>query len=333
MRILSPSVSRAVLPVLLVALGAGGARGQTVASQPKGGFTASLTGLQTSVGGNGLRFLTATVHFENRGEKPLILACDASKIVATDDQGNRYGGATVRGMGTQSGSTVDTKFVLAPGAGADAQFELRTKLSPRTVRGVTFSLDATVREVSLLPSGQVRLGAEHTLGFDHLKPDGVAPDAQRAAVPPGALDAGPFTASIVRSRMSRAGNRRWMIQEMTVRLTNTSAKPLTLAYESGSSYGIDDQGNRFGYGVAGTHDTSFSGIGLATSSTIDPQFTLAPGETKEVHLSVRRAPGREDAGTRMTYYVNLLGVETLPSGQLRVTRQYSLAFPGLDCKV
>jgi hypothetical protein len=319
-----------VFPVLLAVATA---HGQTVESQPKGGFVASLTGLQTSVGNNGLRFLTATIHFKNRSDKPIILVCEPSKVSASDDQGNRYAGATVRGLGTVAGSSVDTKFVLAPGAGADALFELRTRLSAQTVRGVTFSLDAPVREVVPLPSGQVRLGTEHALEFANLKPDGLTPDPQRVATPEGMVDAGEFTAKIVRSAKSRAGNRQWMILDMTVRLTNTSDKPLTLAYEQTSSYGIDDQGNRFGYGVAGTHDTSTSGIGLASSSTIDPQLTLAPGESKEVHLSVRRAPGREDAGTRLTYYVALVGVETLPSGQLRTTRQYSLAFPGLDCKM
>ncbi|RYG27012.1 hypothetical protein EON82_01045 [bacterium] len=286
-------------------------------------FSATVTSFDTSAGANGLRFVTATIHVQNKTKAPLTLACDASKIVANDDQGNRYGGAVIRGVGLINGSNVDPKFVLPAGGGGDMHIEMRARLASNVVRGVTFDLSLVLRDVSPLAGGQLKLGAERMVQFAGLRNGfgGGDPIGDRV------VDAGPFTAQITRSVTGAAG--RWKTLDLTLRLKNTSDKPLILAYESTSSYGIDDQGIRFGYGVAGTHDTSFSGIGLATGRNADPQFTLAPGESKDVRFTVMRPNSREVAGTKLTYYVALQQLEVLPSDQIRTVRQFSLTFPGV----
>lgn len=303
---------------LFVGLAAAGSALAQAPVSDKATFQATVTSFQTSVGGNGLRFVTAVVHFHNKTKKPLILACDLGKAKATDDQGNVYGGAMVRGIGKVSGNNVDAKFVLGPEGDSDILVEMRTRLDRTTIFGMTYDMDLGVREIIPLEGNQLRLGQEHALEFTGLK-NGLAGEG------PHMVNATRFTAEITRSKTGRSG--RWLVVDFTMKIKNTSDKPLILAYETTSSYGIDDQGNRFGYGVAGTHDGSFSGIGGVTSSNADPQFTLEPGETKEVHFSVRRSPEREVAGTKLGYYVSLQELEILPSQQIREVRQYSLAFP------
>lgn len=294
----------------------------TTARQENTAYSAEVTSFHTSAGANGIHFATATVHLVNKTKKPLILACNASKVRATDDQKNQYAGAMVRGLGAISGSNVDTKFVLPPGGGGDTLLELRCRIAPTTIRGVTFDLNLATCQIEPLEGQQFRLGVEHALEFTGLK-NGLA---QRSEGKP-TVDAGPFTATILRSKMARAG--RWLTQEMTINLRNTSEKPLILAYEYGSSFGLDDQGNRFGYGTA---DQSTTGIGVVSGTKADPQFVLAPGEAREVRFTALRAPGREIAGTELTFYTALQALEILPSSQIRSTRQYSLTFTGLPLK-
>ena len=281
-------------------------------------YTAAVTSFHTSQGANAIHFATATLHLVNNTKRPLILGCDASKITVTDDQKIQYSGALVRGMGTVAGTTVDPKFVLPPGGSGDALIEVRARIAPTAIRGTMFALDLATREIESLPGNQFRLGAERAWEFTQLK-NGAAPASDGKP----SVDAGPFTASVLRSKVARAG--RWLSLEMTMRLKNTSDKPLTLAYESG--FGVDDQGNRFSYAPG---DRGTSGIGVVSGTKADPQFVLAPGEAKEVRFTAARAPGREVAGTSLIYYVALQSLEVLPSNQIRSTRQFTLTFPGLS---
>jgi len=101
-------------------------------------------------------------------------------------------------------------------------------------------------------------------------------------------------------------------------------------YHRVSNFTFDDQGNRYAFGTAGTYDTSVKGIGIVSGQKADPQFTLAPGESRDVQFTVLRRVGREVAGTKLTYYVALVQLEILPSNQIRSVRQYSLTFPRMS---
>lgn len=286
--------------------------------------SARVTSVETNLGGNGWHYLTTTVHLQNLTKQPLILGVEPGKVTSTDDKGNTYAMVMVRGIGQITGSKVDTKFALPAQGGGDALFQMRWRGERNTIFGTVFDLKLPLRVIAALDAGQFKLGMEHLLTFTGLKAGYVATSK---TLPANTVDAGPFTVQITRITPSIAGNRRTQSVTLAARIKNTSDKPIILAYEATSSFGIDDQGNPFAYGTAGTHDNSTSGIGIVTSTAADTQFELAPGESRDVQFTVIRRLGREIAGTQLTYYVALVQLEVLPSKQVRTVRQYSLTFP------
>jgi len=292
-------------------------RAQTT-KQEKTSFTASVTSFQSSVWSNGRRYITATIHFQNKTKLPIILGFNRKTFSASDDQGNHYGITTIRGIGQISDSNVDPKFVLAPESGGDMLIEAVWGASDRDIFGTTFEMSLAVRPLKKLEGNQYQFGPETVLEFTGLK-------SGYLDVPERAVNAGPFTAEITRSKFGRSG--RWNTVEMTMRIKNTSDKDIILAYEAGSSFAVDDQGNRYGYGVAGSSDKGTSGIGLASDGKADPQFVLAPGESKDARFTVIRGDSKDVLGTELVYYVALEELEILPSKQIREIRQFSLTFP------
>jgi hypothetical protein len=289
--------------------------------------SAKVTSVETNLGGNGWHYLTTTVHLQNLTRQPLILGVESGKVTSTDDRGNTYGVLSVRGIGQIAGAKVDTKFVLPAEGGGDALFQMRWRGDRNAVFGTVFDLKLPLRVIVPLEAGQFKLGMEHLLTFTGLKAGYVATLKTVPALPANTVNAGPFTVQITRLTPSIAGNRRTQSVTLVARIKNTSDKPLILAYEGSSSFGVDDQGNAFAFGTAGTHDTSVSGIGMVAGSSADPQFELGPGEARDVQFTVWRRLGREVAGTQLTYYVALVQLEVLPSKQVRTVRQYSLTFP------
>jgi hypothetical protein len=274
--------------------------------------------VETSPGGNGWHYLTMTVHLHNPGKKPVILGVEPSKVTSTDDRGNTYGVIDVRGLGDVAGARVDPKFVLPAEDGADALFELRWRGA--AVFGTVFDLKLPLRVIVPLEAGQYKLGTEHLLTFTGLKAGHIAAPKEADSLPKNTVDAGPFTVEITRMTPSIAGNRKSQSAVLQARIKNTSDKPIVLANEGASSFGIDDQGNRFAF-------YSVSGIGTATTIKADPQFVLAPGESREVQFTIWRRLAREVAGTQLTAYLALAQLEILPASQIRTVRQYTLTFP------
>lgn len=132
-------------------------------------FAAMITDFRTS-DVNGLKVIDTTVHFVSKTNRPLILGYADGSGMAIDDQGNRYaingyaGTNAVRGIGKVVGNQIDAKFVLQPGQGGDALFELIWRPSGGAV-GQTFEFDFTVREANALEGGQFTLGGEFPLRF------------------------------------------------------------------------------------------------------------------------------------------------------------------------
>ena len=281
-------------------------------------ISATVTSVETSPGANGWHYLTETMHLHNLTKKPLILGVEPGKVSSTDDRGNTYGVIEVRGLGEIAGARGDPKFVLPAEDGADALFEMRWRGT--AVFGTVFDLKLPVRVIVPLEAGQLKLGAEHLLTFTGLKAGHVATPKEAESLPKNTVDAGPFNVEITRMTPSLAGNRRSQSAVLQARIKNTSDKPIILAHDGTSSFGIDDQGNRFAfYGV--------SGIGTATTLKADPQFVLAPGEARDVQVTIWRRLAREVAGTQLTAYLALAQLEVLPANQIRTVRQYSLTFP------
>jgi hypothetical protein len=249
---------------------------------------------------------------------------------------------------------VDTKFVLQPGERSDARIEYAWEPG-RTIFGLSYEMELTVREIDLLAGNQVRLGKEHALRFSGLS-DGMrgrGPVAGASAAAPGTVaasptaapadaqdfcgttphcySAGPFTAQVTNMTDSVVGNKRDHVMRLNIRFKNVTNQPIVLGYVATTSLLIDNQGTRFYWGTAGTHDTSAQGIGIVEGTRADPQFVLRPGESRNAVFQLLRDRGaaRTPLGSLYGYNVSIAQIEVLPGNQLRTVREYSLDFQNL----
>ncbi len=325
-------------------------------------FTAKVADFRNSTQGR-TRIVTTTVRFENRTTRPLTLAYVQNSGIVTDDQGNRYvvyGNNSVRGIGLVRNNTFDPKFTLRPGESGDARFEFVWSPGRNDIFGTKFEVELSVREIEPLAGNQFRLGREHALHFRGFgdatiaaaagetssaavqQPGGAmaaAPAAAAATMPaadpcgatPHCYGAGAFTAEVARVSGSRGANNTGdHMLRIVLRIRNVSDGPIVLGYQSNSGLAIDNYGNRYNWGRAGTHDQSASGIGTVTSRAADPQFALSPGESRDATFELRRyGTGRNAIGSAFNYSLALVQLEVLPGSQVRSVREYSLTFDDL----
>lgn len=131
----------------------------------------------------------------------------------------------------------------------------------------------------------------------------------------------------------KPGGRHHVIK-LNVKFRNVSDQPIILAYQSGTSGAIDNLGNRYFWGRAGTHDTSAQGIGYVTGRSADAQFVLNPGEIRAATFRlIRFEAGKNQIGTAFNYDVVIQQLEPLPSQQVRKLRDYSLNFANLSANM
>lgn len=320
-------------------------------------FSAAVTDFRTSTVDRGTRLLTATVRITNRMAQPLILGYVTGSGVSIDDRGNRYvvyGSAAVRGIGEITSNNFDPKFALRPGESSDARFEFTFQPASRDqIIGTAYDLDLTFRQIDPLAGNQFRLGREHSLhfrGFGRAGPmaaGGVQtapapamtppPGVGQGAVPmegdqcagrPRCYGAGTFVAEV--TSLSAGIEGRHHVLRSTIRIRNMSSQPVILGYKGSSSGATDNLGNRYYCCRPGTHDVSSAGIGLVEGAKADPQFLLAPGESREARFSIVRFDGaRLEHGTSFSEDVSFVLLEPLPSGQIRVGREFAVSFRDL----
>lgn len=338
---------------LLMALGqaiGGGspAAADTPVRANESSFIATVTAFRTSAN-DSTKFVTAIVRFQNKTKKPLILGYVRDSATATDDQGNKYspyGENTMRGIGIITPSDLDPKFVLQPGEAADARFDVGWRRpGQNVVYGTSYTFDLTVRELAHLNATQYRQGTEHVLQFLNLKDK--APTASDSAYTgPGApsapiggdgnskpnfYSAGPFTAEVTHLEATNPARARNQVITVTVNFTNVSDKPIILGYTARTSDIIDNLGNHYAWGTAGSSDRSASGIGTVASTSAGADFALAPGESRNAKLTLfRRLGGGSEIGTSFDYGLAVEMLEILPSGQVHSKRQYNLNFTNLS---
>lgn len=304
----------------------------------------------------GTRYVTVTLEFQNKLARPMILGYVGGSGLVIDDQGNRYqlsgGDRGTTGIGQINAGTFDPKFVLQPGESGNARFEFVWG-AQNQIFGTSYEIALAVREILPVAGNQFRLGAEHALRFDNLRP-ATAVAAVPADVPPTApapanaatdqapvapvstedacagstmcSDAGPFVAHVMRFTPSRAGG--WAMAKFDMRITNRSAKPLILAHKLGTSISIDDVGNR--WNRASGKVESVKGIGIVTGSSADPQFVVAPGKSRDLSFeTLLGLYANTVIGTVHSFDVTLAQLEILPSRQIREVREYALSYTGL----
>jgi hypothetical protein len=273
-------------------------------------------------------------------------------------------GPSVRAIGIINGSKVDPKFTLQPGESSDARFELGWRAASGRIFGTSYTFEFTVREINQASASQYRLGDEYALRFPSLSSDGnglgaatpvvgaiaaaaPASGAVPAATPAAAAsiqaanaasnacagvtrcyDAGLFSAVVTSATGSKAGSSH--VIDMTIRFRNPTSQPVILAYTQSSSAMIDNLGNRYYWGRAGTHDNSVQGIGMVAGSRADPQFVLRPGESRDAKFTViRYNAGNNAIGTSFNYDVSIEQLQVLASQQIQVARQYAVHFDNL----
>jgi len=329
-----------------------------------GSFSATVNDFRTSSAGR-LKVLTLNLRITSKVHEPLTLGIVQGSGLAIDDQGNRYvidNVNSVHGMGViTSSSAVDTKFTLEPGESGDARIEMVLGMDHNIVYGTSFTVNMTLRELVSLGATQLRLGREHEIRFTQLvkglgpspaavatasnsvassasvgsasrsETANVAPMPDACAGSQRCYSSGPFIANISQISASSVGNFRDHVLRFEMKFRNLSDRPIILAYASGTSTAMDNLGNTYSWGHAGSHDVSAQGIGITTGSSADPRFILQPGETLNATFQVvRYRPGSAPLGTSFTYSVTIQQLEILPSQQIRTLREYSMNFPGLS---
>lgn len=320
-------------------------------------FTATVTDFRTSTVER-RKIITATIRFQNRLNRPLILGYVDGSGVATDDQGNRYalyGEASVRAMGIITRNGLDPKFVLEPGQWSDARFELAWSPTRHDIFGLSFVLEMAVREITPLQGRQYRLGLEHALRFEGLGDQAASPAARPAPAPaqtaaaaaaapatpmedacagkPRCNHPGPFVAEIQSINASHAGTYNDHVLRIIVRFRNLTSEPLVLGYTAKSSKVIDNYGNQYYWGRAGTYDTSVTGMGVVQANQANADFVLRPGESRNATFQlIRYRPGKTPIGTGFTWDLAIEQLEVLASNQVRSARQYSLNFQDLTAR-
>jgi hypothetical protein len=327
---------------------AGQARCTEVAS-----FTAAVTDFRTSVRDR-YKVITATIRFQNKLNRPLILGFVEGSGVAKDDQGNRYqlyGDGAVRAMGIINRQGLDPKFVLEPGQASDARFELTWQARRSDIIGLSFVLELAVREITPIQGRQYRLGVEHALRIEGLGDQMAAPAAPAAAPAPTAAAAaipqedlcagkqrcahpGPFVAEVLNISGALTGSypTQRHVLRLNVRFRNVTDQPLILGYSSGTSKIIDDLGNEYYWGSANTYDKSVTGMGVVQAREANPEFVLQPGESRNATFQLFRSIGRSQVGSGFTWDFAVETLEVLPSKQVRSLRQYSMNIQDLTAR-
>ncbi len=157
-----------------------------------------------------------------------------------------------------------------------------------------------------------------------------APNLDPCAGSPHCYAAGTFVAEIMRVTPSNMDSRtRHHTLMLNIRFRNVSDAPIILAYRASSSAGMDDFGNPYTWGTAGTHDTSVKGIGIVDSRSADTQFVLQPGQSRNATFNLVRYNAKPPYGSTFSYDVVIDELELLAGQQVRSLRQNSLSFTSL----
>lgn len=363
-------VSIMLLMALGALHGPGGARAADACAgvpmcRDLGAFTATATAVNvtrqdTVTAYQGVR---TTVRFTNVSDRALVLGYRDKSSAVSDDQGHAYRWASkAQGIGIVGRGVADPQFRLAPGESREAVFEGVLQYSlRREVAGRVFTHAFGIVQLAVPNGQQVREVREHAVSFDGLTassgyqappggalarpghapptapaadPSGVPSAAPSPHVAPAGGDcppgwcqrAGPIVARVVHVDVTRSGNvTAYQGVRTRIRFTNASDRPLVLAYRHGSAATSDETGQAYRWSFKAT------GIGVVDRGTADPQFRLAPGESREasfeavLQYSVRRSqPGRV-----FTQNLTVALLDVVGPTQVRSAQELSLGFSNL----
>lgn len=280
-----------------------------------------------------------TVRFTNIGREPLILGYRDRSSSVTDNHGLAYRWSSkAYGIGVVGRGSADTQFQLSPGQSREASFEGVLQYSlRRQVAGNMFSHDITVVQLELLGGRQVREARDHALSFSGLTASAGYGAAARSATPAppaaaecagaGACQAtGPLVASVVRVNVTRSGNvTAYQTVRTTVSFRNVSTEPLILGYRQGSGAVSDNAGQAYRW------SSKAYGIGVVNGSAADPQFRLAPGESREAAFesTLQYNVRRSQPGNVFSHDLTVAQLAIVGPSQVRTLHEYALSFSNL----
>jgi hypothetical protein len=309
-------------------------------------FSATLTDFRSVRGSSNNRPLSATIRFRNRSDQPLILGYVDGSASVLDDQGNPYrmqsARVGLRGLGVITRQQFDPKFRLAPGEIADAKIDVNAFIGG--IVGTVYDFEFAVREIESVPGNQFRLGRETLIRYAGLRsglpgrnvtPVAVpaATGAGNGAAPPPGIDPcqgiaqcvanGPLMARVERLQAEAVqGNNQGVIVRIAFR--NLADVPMILNYKQSTGSMLDEHGQR--YIVDSRRATDVQGMPVSTPSRASSQFTLAPGQSRSATFRYTRFVGRTPVGSSYAPELAVEQYELLPSNQLRLVREYALAF-------
>ena len=133
-------------------------------------------------------------------------------------------------------------------------------------------------------------------------------------------DAGSFTVTMTQSAAAASG--KTQLARIGLRVQNKTAQPVVLAYKSGTNAAVDEQGNRYSWGRAGTQDASAQGIGMLDGARIDPRFQVGASGTRDFQMTLTRSDaGTRPAGKSFTIDTVLVELKAAPGGQWQKVRE------------
>lgn len=132
-----------------------------------------------------------------------------------------------------------------------------------------------------------------------------------------------FVATVTNVRTSTQGHNR--VLSTTVRFENKTAQPLTIGYVRESGVALDELGNR--YVVPGVNGVR--AIGEIAGTSIDPKFTLQPGEASDARFELVWDPGKTAAGKLFELDLAVREIAAAAGDQLKLGQEHALHFAGL----
>jgi hypothetical protein len=363
------AAARIALLLLAAALGASvQAAPDPCAGMPQcqnlGPFTATVTKVnvtrQDSV--TAYQGVKTTVRFTNIGRQPLVLGYRDKTSAVTDDKGLAYRWSSkATGIGLVSRGVADPQFQLASGESREASFEGVLQYSMRRqVAGNVFQHDFTIVELAQVGPRQIRELRDHAVSFSQLSatsgfagggarpaggvavampataPAPAGPVAQ-APAPPQAREGcagavtcqvqGPLQASVVRVNVTDSGGvTAYHTVRTTVRFQNLGAQPLFIGYRNKSGAVSDNKGLAYRWG------SKAYGIGLVDANVADPQFRLAPGESREAAFESTLQYGARHTtpGNVFQHDLTIALLQVVGPNQVRATSDLAFSFSNLS---
>ena len=307
-----------------------------------------------------------TLRLSNVGAQPLVLAYKDHSAQLTDEKGLVYRWSVkAAGIGVIGRDNADPQFQLAPGETREAQWESVLQYSTRnTVVGTTFDQSLTLAGLSVLGDQHIRTQREYLLDFPGLSAtDGIGAQAgaqaamQQEPAPqfaaPGMGNAppqqqqgdacagqpscpaqGPLVAQVIGVAVTDSGGvTAYHGVKLTLRVRNVGNEPLILGYRVGSAQLSDDQGLAYNWGRSGSSEARYvHGIGEVSKDVADPQFQLAPGESRDFQIDriLQYSTRRTVVGTRFNFDLSLVRLAIVGPKQVRPQADYALNFANLS---